>query len=113
MGNELCDICLSRGLTSNSNGKDDYAYETFKKIPFIGRISEYLRMWKNPSAQQYNNNNSSNFNSLINSFGLPGQNSVIPGHSSVIPPAPFSFAKLINNSPLDLIKESQLLDIGD
>lgn len=50
---------------------------------------------------------------IINPFAQPGQGSAIPGHTSIIPPAPFSIANLINNSPLDMIKESQLLDIGE
>jgi hypothetical protein len=85
-------------------------------VPFIGRIGEYLRLWKNPMTNQNSINNGSFFNNIVNPSGFPGQpgqGSIIPGHSSIIPPGPFSLANLINNSPLDMIKESQLLDIGD
>lgn len=57
-GLEMCTSCMNRG----QDGNNLYAYEAYRKMPFFGSLSNYLRLIKGGDGQ------SMGFLSNISSF---------------------------------------------
>lgn len=106
----LCDCMSNRqGRLGSGNNMDNggFAYETFKKIPFFGPISNYLNIAKNPGQAQ-------GFNPQGMISGL--SNIFTPAQGGQFPPGPASFfniAALLNNIPLgNITSQNDLLNMS-
>lgn len=89
----ICSSCIGG---TGGNGNSPYSYEVFKKVPFFGSLSNYLRMIKGgagaiPTGMMSKFSNM--FGGSIPGFGQSG--SMVPGGPQA-PSSPMDFFKQLN-----------------
>jgi hypothetical protein len=106
----ICGACLS----GQQAGNGEYAYESYKKIPFVGPINEYLKLVKDGKAGSAF---VGGIGSLIGSVLIPQKPTYQPEMPGQLPPEPAAPSNwtqmLVNSLPLNSIKagDQNLLDL--
>ena len=109
MGAEvLTSMC---GCMNSKPQAGEYAFESYRKIPFIGPIGSFLSNFNNNKGQGI----MSNFSNIMGTIG--NNKSIIPSfpNSGDIPsPGGFNLANLISNLPLNVMKANEnILDLNN